>query len=94
MTFYDFDTGLSQVAGATTAVEVMRKGSSRKLAYLKKHQRIAISALWETYSQEGTINILLDQPGVGMVADPLTKGLDAATHWRQYRALGLVAIPT
>ena len=77
----------------TTAVEVVRKGYSRKLSYLKKHQRIAISALWETYIAEGSPNVLVEQPGVGMIADPLTKPLDVAVHWRHCRGIGLVAVP-
>ena len=77
----------------TTAVEVVRKGYSRKLSYLKKHQRIAISALWETYIAEGSPNVLVEQPGVGMIADPLTKPLDVTVHWRHCRGIGLVAVP-
>ena len=75
-----------------TGVTAIRKGYSRKLAYLKKHQRISLGALHEVYAEAGP-NILTDEKGVNMIADPMTKPLDVATHWRHFRAMGLVALP-
>ena len=75
-----------------TGVTAIRKGYSRKLAYLKKHQRISLGALHEVYAEAGP-NVLTDEAGVDMIADPMTKPLDVATHWRHFRAMGLVALP-
>ena len=75
-----------------TGVAAIRKGYSRKLAYLKKHQRISLGALHEVYAENGP-NVLADEAGIDMIADPMTKPLDVAAHWRHFRRMGLVALP-
>ena len=87
-----------------TAVSVVAKGYSRRLCYLRRTQRISISALHDLYHGEGddeelepsdekTLNRLLHSSGDAMTADILTKLLEPAPHWRHMDALGYVVVP-
>jgi hypothetical protein len=80
----------------------IRRGYSRKLAYLKKTQRVAISGLHELFHGEGAIDLEPDDsmsinrcnhvPGDKNVADLYTKALPAQKHWWCAEAANMVVV--
>jgi hypothetical protein len=74
----------------TTAEHIVRVGSSRKLAYLKRHQRVSLSALNETYaSGNASGNVIRHQASERMPVDVITKPMASEGHWRCMHELGL-----
>jgi hypothetical protein len=87
-----------------TSVAIIKKGYSRKLSYLRRHQRTSISALHEVFFGDGDneeldptdarcLNRLVHRPGSKMTADILTKLLEAPLHWRHMEAMGYILVP-
>ena len=80
------------VAGidSLTGLQIVERGFSRKLAYMKKVALVAISGLHELYYGHGEetapddarcINRLVHRSGDTNWSDVLTKALDAKKHW-------------
>lgn len=65
----------------------VKKGSSKKLAYLRKHQRVSIGALAEFYRCPN--NQLKRTPSNNNPVDVLTKPLEHGAHWMCIAMLGL-----
>jgi hypothetical protein len=71
------------------ALIAARKGYSRRLAYLKRHQRISLSALRDVYvgreehedNSEPSINVLGKISSENNRSDIGTKPLDHVRHW-------------
>jgi hypothetical protein len=87
-----------------TSIAAIRKGYSRRLAYLRRHQRTSISALNEVYFggdndplldalDHKCLNRLVHIAGTENTADILTKLLEAATHWYLLEKLGMLPVP-
>jgi hypothetical protein len=86
------------------ALAAVKRGYSRKLAYLqyKKSERISISALHEVYYGDDTdFNDLTDDkhiltyvPSVVNNADLGTKPLDHKTHWEILDRIGMRSLET
>ena len=83
-----------------TGLQIVERGFSRKLAYLRKTSRVAIGGLHEIFfghSEEitphdsRTINRLYHEPGATNFSDVLSKALDVKKHWVCCAGLGLVA---
>lgn len=63
------------------------KGVSRKLAYLRRHQRVSIQSLHEYHERKGRSIRRVDSKR--NTSDIFTKPLDYILHWRCCRELGL-----
>ena len=94
--------GVNSTTDSETSIGVVRRGYSRKLAYLRKHARLSIAALHEAFFGDAedlepcdsrTINRLEHEPGARNDSDVLTKALPAEKHWACAAALGLMASP-
>ena len=76
----------------TTSEHLVELGASRRLAYLKRHQRVSLSALKETFSgpaAEAAGNRIGHQASTRMPVDVITKPLGTEAHWRCVHELGL-----
>ncbi len=73
------------------------------MCYLRRTQRISISAIHEIFfgsedraeldpTDVETLNRLSHLPGDEMTADVLTKLLDPETHWKHLLAMGMVPV--
>ena len=76
---------------AQTGIAAIKKGYSRKMAYLKKWKRVSISALHDVYVGENpsyepddafSINRLLHISGERNGSDLLTKPMPHPRHWQ------------
>jgi hypothetical protein len=83
-----------------TACVIVRKGYSRRLAYLMaKKERTSIGSLHEVFHGDlesvdpTATHKLLETTSKAMKADLLTKPLDHADHWRHCEGMGLVVLP-
>ena len=75
-----------------TARVTIEKGYSRAMAYLKSYDKTSISSMSAVW-METAGNVLARSDTTEMVADPMTKPLDAATHWRHFQKAGLRLVP-
>ena len=69
---------------------MVRAGHSRRLAYMRRHQRVSIGALHEALgpgNEDG--NDLVREPSTTMPVDVFTKPLPAREHWECLRRLGM-----
>ena len=80
----------------STAEQIIGSGKSRRLAYLRRHQRVSLSSLNETYGKKDETdatqhagNLVFHQPSIKMPVDIITKPLPALDHWRCCQELGL-----
>ena len=87
----------------TACIGAIKRGFSRKLAYLKKARRVSLGALHELYIGDGnpettatdefTINRLLHRSGETNEADLLTKGFPYDRHWERCTRIGMSHAP-
>lgn len=63
------------------------KGVSRKLSYVRRHQRVSIDSLYEYHKKDGRQIKRVDSKK--NTSDIFTKPLDHLLHWRCCRELGL-----
>jgi hypothetical protein len=92
------------IASTDTAVGIsaVKRGYSRKMAYLRKTQRISLACLHGLFFGEAedlepedcrTIHRLFHQAGSENDADVLTKALPVEKHYKCIEGLGMVPIP-
>lgn len=62
-------------------------GDSRKLAHLRKHHDMSLSAISEYYERDG--NSLIRVDSAENWSDGLTKPLDHVAHWKAVRMFGM-----
>ena len=87
----------------TACIGAIKRGFSRKLAYLKKARRVSLGALHELFIGDGnpettatdefTINRLLHRSGETNEADLMTKGFPYDTRWVLVRRFGMAQAP-
>jgi hypothetical protein len=88
----------------SASISAVKRGYSRRLCYLRRTQRLSLSALHECYfgaeEQEeldvhcvDCINRLVHLAGEEMTADVLTKLLEPPKHWKMVEGMGMVAVP-
>jgi hypothetical protein len=68
---------------------MVRAGSSRRLAYLRRHQRVSISSLRDVFEQP--LNNLFGLRSQEIPADILTKALTDEEHHRGVTSLGMAS---
>lgn len=87
---------------ATACLGAVRRGYSRRLSYIKKTERVSISALHEVFygdcpeqtsRDEYTINRLLHRQSDKNDADLLTKAFTVERHWYLCELIGLRPVP-
>ena len=70
-------------------IGAVEKGHSRKLAYMRRHQRVSLCSLNNVYVASPDGNRLVKEPSGLMVVDQFTKPLPVELHERGLRLLGL-----
>jgi hypothetical protein len=71
----------------SAAVSSVKSGTSKKLAYLRRTQRVSLGVLADYVGAEGCS--LLQEPTKEQHADLFTKGLEHGDHYAHCRALGI-----
>ena len=84
-----------------TAIGAIKRGYSRKMAYLRKTQRLSLSELHELFyghdvcideDDSKSIDRLRHVPGDDDPVDVLTKALAVEKHWACARGLGMIVV--
>jgi hypothetical protein len=70
-------------------IAAVEKGHSRKLAYMRRHQRVSLTSLHDVFVASPDGNKLVKEPSGLMVVDQFTKPLPVELHERGLRLLGL-----
>ena len=72
------------------ARQAVMAGHSRRLAYVRRHQRVSLGALHDTFGPGNADgNRLVREPSTTMPVDVLTKPLPEAEHWACLGRLGM-----
>ena len=83
--------GSATGSDSSTAISVVESGYSRKLAYLKKYQRVSIGVIhdWNAQDENGIYKL----PTKRNPADVMTKPLDYEAHWAHLQRIGMEFLP-
>lgn len=91
LTFFEYLTGTEIPFDALTdnegARQVTESGASKRLAYMKRTQRVSIGALYECYQHPTRTIGRIESKKNG--SDILTKPLDHQDHWTCMLRIGL-----
>ena len=82
-------------------IAAVRKGFSRKMAYLPRTQKFSLAALNEFYfgdpdivsDEKMCVNILDGISSAKQLGDPFTKPLPHEKHWDMFSRCGLFPVP-